>query len=134
MTNQNDVPKRKVLLTGAAGKIGTAFRDYVQDRYLLRLADRHIADISNPYGFDVVEMDVADLDACQALCAGIETVVHLAGDPSGQAGFYGSLLDNNIKGAYNVFQAAFDQGCQRVIFASSVQAILPSTQSRARKR
>jgi nucleoside-diphosphate-sugar epimerase len=32
-------------------------------------------------------------------------------------------LDNNIKGMYNIFHAAKDQNCRRVIFASSIQAI-----------
>ncbi len=31
---------RKVLLTGAGGRIGTAFRAFVGDRYDLRLVDR----------------------------------------------------------------------------------------------
>lgn len=123
MTNQPTNTKRNVLLTGAAGRIGTAFREFVADQYNLRLADRTIDNLNDPYNFEAIEMDIVDLDACQRLCQGIDTVVHLAGDPSGKAGFYGSLLDNNFKGTYNVFQAAFDQGCRRVIFASSVQAI-----------
>lgn len=43
--------------------------------------------------------------------------------PSPSADFYDSLLDNNFKGTYNIFRAARDAGCQRVIFASSVHAI-----------
>lgn len=115
--------KRKVLLTGAAGRIGTAFRHYAGQHYQFRLADRQANEITDPGPHEVVTLDVADLAACQAACQGMETVVHLAGDPSGHAGFYASLLDNNIKGVYNIFQAAKDQGCGRVIFASSVQAI-----------
>ncbi len=53
----------------------------------------------------------------------MDTVIHLAADRHGSADFYGSLLDNNIKGAYNIFQAAKDRGCRRVVFASSVQAV-----------
>ena len=123
MTTNQPATKRKVLLTGATGRIGTAFREYIGDRYDLRLLDRSFAEITDPHNFERIEIDVADLDACQQACQGIDTVVHLAGDPSGRAGFYGSLLDNNVKGVYNIFQAAKDQGCQRVIFASSVQAI-----------
>jgi len=50
--------------------------------------------------------------------------VHLAADPSPEADFYGSLLENNIKGTYNIFRAAADQGCRRVVFASSVHAVV----------
>ena len=120
---QETLTKRKVLLTGAAGRIGAAFRHYEGQRYQLRLADRNPDQLGDPAGHEVVEIDVVDPEACQAACRGIDTVVHLAGDPSGQAGFYGSLLDNNIKGTYNIFQAAKDQGCRRVIFASTIQVI-----------
>jgi nucleoside-diphosphate-sugar epimerase len=115
--------RRKVLLTGAAGRIGTAFRHFVAGRYDFRLADCDLAGLDDSGAAEVMALDIVDLEACQVACQGMDTVVHLAGDASGAAGFYGSLLDNNIKGVYNIFQAARDQGCRRVIFASSVQAI-----------
>ncbi|ALN75549.1 hypothetical protein M673_22665 (plasmid) [Aureimonas sp. AU20] len=68
-------------------------------------------------------MDIADLEACRRACEGIDTVVHLAADPGPIADFYGSLLDANIKGAFNIFRAAADAGCRRVVFASSAQTI-----------
>jgi nucleoside-diphosphate-sugar epimerase len=111
------------LLTGAGGRIGTAFRAFVGDRYDLRLVDRDGGKIVEANGHPVLEADTSDLDACQQLCAGIDTVVHLAADPSPRADFYGSLLDNNIKSVYNIFRAAKDQGCRRVVFASSIQVI-----------
>jgi nucleoside-diphosphate-sugar epimerase len=113
----------KVLLTGAAGRVGTAFRQQVGDRYHLRLVDRNTVDLGNPDGHEVHSADLADLAVCQRVCQGMEVVVHLAGDPSTTADFYGSLLDNNIKAVYNIFRAAKDQGCRRVIFASSIQVI-----------
>jgi nucleoside-diphosphate-sugar epimerase len=117
--------KRHVLLTGAAGRIGSSFFDHARDRYHFRLADRRTEPIAEAaaHGHEVVPLDIADLDACQEACRGIDTVVHLAADPSPEADFYGSLLENNIKGTYNVFRAAKDQGCRRVIFASSVHAV-----------
>lgn len=114
---------RKVLLTGAGGRIGTAFRAFEGSRYDLRLVDRDISQIGDAGDSEVVEANLADLDVCQQLCAGIDTVLHLAGDPSPRADFYESLLDNNIKSVYNIFRAAKDQGCRRVIFASSIQVI-----------
>lgn len=114
---------QNVLVTGAAGRVGSAFCNYVQDRYTLRLVDRRDAQISNPGHHEVISADLADLAVCQRVCQGMDVVVHLAADPSTTADFYGSLLDNNIKAAYNIFRAAKDQGCRRVIFASSIQAI-----------
>ena len=114
---------RKVLLTGAGGRIGTAFRAFVGDRYDLRLVDRDASKIGNAAGYETIEANTADLQVCQELCKGMDTIVHLAADPSPRAGFYESLLDNNFKSTYNIFQAAKDQGCRRVIFASSIQVI-----------
>lgn len=124
MSSQPD--RRKVLLTGAGGDIGTAFREYSGDTYDMRLAGRSEIPLRDGERADVVSLDVADLDACQRACTGIDTVVHLAADRSMQAEFYDSLLENNIKGVYNIYRAARDQGVRRVIFASSVNAVVGS--------
>ena len=115
--------RRRVLLTGAAGRIGTAFRREAGDRYALRLVDRSVDGLDGSGEHDVMAADLADLDAGRRACAGIDTVVHLAADASASADFYGSLLDNNVKATYNVFQAASEAGCRRVVFASSVHAV-----------
>ena len=118
--------KRTVLLTGAGGDIGTAFRRYADNRYALRLAGRSDIPLEAGERAEVISLDIADLDACQAACRGIDTIVHLAADRRMYAEFYDSLLDNNIKGIYNIYRAAKDQGVRRVIFASSVNAVAGS--------
>ena len=134
MTTTPDT-RRFVLLTGAAGRIGSVFFAHAGDRYRFRLADRETAGLAaaEDQGHEPLALDVADPDACREACRGIDTVVHLAADPSPEADFYGSLLDNNVKGAYNVFRAAKDQGCRRVVFASSIHAVVgypPDVQAR----
>lgn len=118
--------KKKILLTGAAGGIGSAFLQAYADRYLFRLADRDVSSLSyaTERGHELVTIDIANLEACQQACEGIDVVIHLAADPSPNAEFYGTLLEDNIKGTYNIFQAAHDQGCQRVVYASSIHAVL----------
>jgi nucleoside-diphosphate-sugar epimerase len=114
-----------VLLTGAAGRIGTAFREAHGERYRFRLADRRTDGLAGTPGADheVVHLDIADADACRDACAGIDTVIHLAADPSAEADWESSLLPNNIQGVVNVFRAAGEAGCRRVVFASSVHAV-----------
>ncbi|MEA2583423.1 MAG: dependent glucose-6-phosphate dehydrogenase [Thermomicrobiales bacterium] len=116
---------RRILLTGAAGRIGSAFFSHAAERYHFRLADRRTDNLTaaTDQGHELIALDVADLAACQEACREIDTVVHLAADPSPEADFYSSLLENNIKGTYNIFRAAKDQGCQRVVFASSIHAV-----------
>jgi len=116
-------PERFVLVTGAAGRIGRAFVAAASDRYRFRLSDRDIAGLGDARGHEVLALDVADPDGCRAACTGIDTVVHLAADPSPEADFAGSLLENNIRGAYDIFRAAADAGCRRVIYASSLHAV-----------
>ncbi len=110
-----DATPRSILLTGAAGRIGSQFYKHAGGKFRFRLADISTGSlVASHDGDEVVQMSVADLDACRSACDGIDTVVHLAASPSPQADFYDSLLDNNIKGTYNIFRAAADQGCERV--------------------
>jgi nucleoside-diphosphate-sugar epimerase len=111
---------RTVLITGAAGRIGSSLTRDLAGRYDLTLADVRRPDDTR--GFPFVEADITDLDAMHRLCRGMDTVVHLAADPSMEA-TWESVLPRNIVGLYNVFQAAHEAGSRRVIFASSVNAV-----------
>jgi len=115
------VSKRKVLITGAAGRIGTAFRTQYTDTYDFRLVDRRPAE--NPGPHESYAADLVDLDEARRACEGIDTVVHLAADPSPRAKFYETLLPLNVQMAYNMFHAAVEQGCRRLLFASSIHAV-----------
>jgi nucleoside-diphosphate-sugar epimerase len=110
----------KVLLTGAAGRIGSFLTEHLAGRYDFVLADLRAP--TETHGFPFVQADIADLEAMRALSQGIDTVVHLAADPSTRA-TWESLLPRNIIGVQHVFQAAQEAGCRRVVFASSVNAV-----------
>src|SRR5215212_12118504 len=122
----SEIDRRFILLTGAAGRIGTAFRRVHGERYRFRLADLNTEPLADSPGVDheIVHLDVADADACREACADIDTVIHLAADPSPDADWETSLLPNNIRGTVNIFQAAYEARCRRVVFASSVHAIV----------
>jgi nucleoside-diphosphate-sugar epimerase len=115
------VEQRFVLITGAAGRIGCSFREQYGERYRFRLVDRQ--EIANAGGHVTRIGDLSDLSFARKVCEGIDTVVHLAADPSPRARFYESLLEANIQVTYNVFAAAQEAGCRRVIFASSNHAV-----------
>jgi nucleoside-diphosphate-sugar epimerase len=123
MTAQRDVSSKRILLTGAAGGIGSAFFRATASSYHFRLADRETASLVSTIAgeHEVYALDVADLEACQQGCRDMDMVVHLAAIASPGADFYPSLLQNNICGTCNIFRAAKDQGRQRIIFASSAQ-------------
>ena len=124
LAKENEGPLRTVLVSGAAGNIGSYFAEHSHERYRLRLmvqpADDD-AEALKAYG-EVVTGDLADLERLKELCAGVDTVVHLAADPSPSA-TWDSLLPNNIVGSYNMYVAAKAAGCRRLIFASSIHAV-----------
>ncbi len=116
--------RRRVLVTGAAGNIGSYVAQNSHHKYDLRLMVQQIDDDSRAveaFG-EVVVADLADLDKLKELCAGIDTVLHLAGNPdAGQT--WNSVLENNIVGTYNIMVAAKSAGCRRVVYASSIHAV-----------
>lgn len=112
---------RRVLVTGASGRIGSAFRTSQDAKFDLRLAD--IDTSSLPDSSEQVVLDITDYAACLKACEGMDTVLHLAADPNPDALFLESLLPINIVGTYNMLAAAKAQRCKRFIFASSAQAI-----------
>ena len=118
--------KRTVLVTGAAGNIGSSFAEHAADRYDLRLMVRPTdkpekVDRIARFG-QVVRADLSDLPKLKELFGGVDTVVHLAADPDPNA-TWASLLPNNIVGTYNTMAGAKAAGCRRVVYASSIHAV-----------
>ena len=113
---------RTVLVTGAAGLFGSILRDHWADRYQLRLADIKAVDSLAAHE-QYVPLDIRDLEQFASACKGVHTVVHLAAYPGDGAEFYNILLERNIVGAYNAFEAARRAGCRRLVFASSIDAV-----------
>ncbi len=109
--------KKRVLITGAAGRIGSHLAESLRDRYALRV-HYHQRVPEHPPVDDVVIADVADYDAIAPALAGMDAVVHLADDPSPRA-TWESVRDRNIVGTYNVFEAARRAGVPRIVFAST---------------
>jgi uronate dehydrogenase len=106
----------RLLITGAAGNIGTVLREGLRDvAPALRLMDS--APIAARPGEEVVSGDVRSLEDARRAAAGCDAVVHLAAIAD-EAPFE-AILDVNIRGTYNVFEAARLEGCRRLVFASS---------------
>ena len=112
--------KEKVLITGASGKIGQLLVRHLKDRYSLVLTD--IKEPAEAFGFPFTLADISDLAAISPLFDGVDTVIHLAADYRREAPWE-SLLPNNIIGLYNVFEAAHQAGCKKIIYASSINSV-----------
>lgn len=111
----------RIVVTGAAGEIGRTLRTGLAGRYaLLRLSDRTPIDDLRP-GESFVRAELSDLPALEAALEGMDAVVHLGG--KAQEGTWEEVLQSNVIGTYNLFEAARRQGVRRVVFASSHHAV-----------
>jgi uronate dehydrogenase len=102
-----------VLITGAAGAIGRALRQGLHGRVsALRLLD--VAPLGAPRpGEELVTVDIRDLHAVTEAMEGVDATVHLAGIPHEDS--FDRILETNVVGTYNVYEAARTQGCPRVV-------------------
>ena len=107
----------RLLLTGAAGGLGGVLRQRLRPHCAaLRLSD--LADLGEAAaGEELVSARLEDADAVLALLAGVDAVVHLGGVSTEQP--WAPILQANIIGVYNLYEAARKQGVKRVVFASS---------------
>lgn len=112
-------PDKIVLITGAAGQLGSTLALHLGECYQLRLSDVRL--LPEPSNLPFVTADISRLDDARAVCKDVHTIIHLAADARPDAD-WDSLLQNNIAGVYNILQAAYEQGCSRVVFASSGHA------------
>ncbi|WP_447036653.1 NAD-dependent epimerase/dehydratase family protein [Streptomyces sp. DSM 118878] len=109
---------RTVLLTGAAGGLGTLMRGllpaYGHD---LRLLDVRGLDGSP----GAITADLADRDALREAVRGVDAVLHFAGISLEST--FEKILRANIEGTYNLYEAAREEGVRRIVFASSNHAV-----------
>lgn len=105
--------KKKILVTGASGLIGGLVVKHLVHKYDLSALNRR-----NVEGIPCVQADIADFDSILPAFKGIHTVVHLAGFTDDVTDWEGNERVN-IRGTYNVYEAARLNGVKRLIFASS---------------
>lgn len=107
----------RVLLTGAAGRIGSHLRQGLRGELAeLRLND--LATLSAEHEAETVVVgDLRDFELVRRAVDGVGAVVHLGG-VADEAGF-DVLVGPNVKGTFNVFEAARQAGVERVVYASS---------------
>ncbi len=119
----------RVLITGAAGAIGTALRNGLRGNWRhLRLTDiKSLQDLAN--NEEAIVADIADCSAIEGMMHSVKAVVHLAG----VIGSYTleDLFRVNARGLFDVCEAARLAGVERIVFASSNHAFgcYPITQS-----
>ena len=109
-----------MLITGAAGAIGTVLRAPLRENALeLRLSDREpITDLAPNETF--VRADLTDFEAVLQAVEGVDAVVHLGAVPNEAA--FDVIAGPNLHGAFHVFEACRLHGVRRIVYASSNHA------------
>lgn len=106
----------RVLITGATGNIGTKLREYLQERGGYALTLLCLNPKNDP---QVIKADLSRWeDGWESHFAGIDTVLHVAADPSPVAS-WGRIQTLNLDLLFNVMAAAQQNGVRRFVFASS---------------
>lgn len=113
---------KRLVLTGAAGRLGSYLREP-----LSKLADQLVSsDIAEGVGTlypgeTYVRADLREYDQIRRLLEGADMVVHFGA--YGDEASFDTILGPNIIGAYNVWEAAYRNGLRRVVYASSIHAV-----------
>jgi uronate dehydrogenase len=107
----------RLLLTGAAGGLGKVLREGLKPfASILRVSDRAPLATAGP-GEEVVQCDLADRTGVLELLHGVDAVAHFGG--VSVEGHFDPILQSNIVGVYNLYEAVRRHGVKRVVFASS---------------
>ncbi len=108
---------RKILLTGAAGKIGSVLRPVLAER-AETLISTDVEPISGRLSNEqTLVLDVRDAKAVSTVMQGVDIVYHFGGIAS--EADWTAIRSVNIDGTYNIYEAARQASTRRIVFASS---------------
>jgi nucleoside-diphosphate-sugar epimerase len=113
----------KVVVTGAAGKLGSAtVAALVRRGHEVRATDaKFCPDLAVP----LEPHDLLDEHALYPLLEGADALVHLGNHPNRFVGPSPQrLLAENVAMNVNAFTAALDRGVEQIVFASSIQVMV----------
>ena len=109
-----------VAVTGGRGRLGRYVVAELRTRHDVRVLDR-APPASPAAGYPVV--DILDEARLAEAIRGREVVVHLAGIDRSLASAPGRVIDTNVRGTWNVFEAAEKAGVRRIVLCSSIAAL-----------
>ncbi|QFU08825.1 dTDP-4-dehydro-6-deoxyglucose reductase [Rhodobacteraceae bacterium THAF1] len=109
--------EKRIAMTGGAGRVGTALRQALAGK----VGSIHIIDRADPGDLGPNEtwddIDISDAAAMVRGLRNVDGVIHLAGFPNERD--IDDILNVNVLGTHNVFEAARQNGIERVVYGSS---------------
>ena len=116
-----DASARRIVFTGASGGIGTMIRPLLAPLYPGLVLSDKVAPKNLLPSETFIAADLTKPDEVAAAVKGADSVIHLGG--YSVEGPWDTILQANIIGCYNLFEAARQAGVKRVVFASSNHAV-----------
>ena len=109
--------KKKLLITGAGGRIGSTIIPLLSS-YNLRLLDT--MKLKSTEGYEIFTGDIRDIKLLTSAMEDVDAIFHLAAIPD-EDDFYTKLMPINIEGTYTLLETARRCGVKKVILASTCQ-------------
>lgn len=111
----------RILLTGGSGSVGKAVIDrMVKAGFSVLVIGRREGMAFE--GAEYQACDINDYARLREVIRGCTSVIHLAALANPGAGTPEQVFSANAQGTFNVFQAATEEGIQRIVQASSINA------------
>lgn len=111
----------RILLTGASGGLGQRLREDIA-KYCNILRISALDGLGEARANEeLVECNLADMEAVKELTRDVDLILHFGGISTENT--FANILEGNIVGFYNVFEAARQNGVKRIIWPSSVHAV-----------
>ncbi|MGC6517474.1 MAG: NAD-dependent epimerase/dehydratase family protein [Candidatus Puniceispirillaceae bacterium] len=112
----------KLVLTGAAGRLGSYLREPLAKMATKLISTDIVDDIGRTLPNETYhKADLSSLDEMLGVLKGADMVVHFGA--IGDEAPFDAILESNIKGAYTIWESAYQNGVRRVVYASSIHAV-----------